>query len=105
MSIHQVVIKAYKHQILEDFNNDKYLPKTVDGLLEFLTDNNAGRQYVVYHYKNPYTIQTSIWQRLNRFWVLPCLIISMPFTWLVCGKTGVNTHSKFGKWLAKITRL
>ncbi len=105
MGIHNRAVEAYKFQILKDFKEDGRFPNTVEGLADFLTDDEKYNGYIVYHEKDPYNYDTTIWQRLNRLWVLPCCLIAMPFTWLATGQTGVNVHGKFGKWLAKITGL
>lgn len=102
MSIHQQLNEAYKHQVLNDFEDNGKFPNTPEGLLDFIKEYD---DYIIYHRENPYSKKTTIWQRLNRFWVLPCCLIAMPFTWLATGRTGVNVHGKFGKWLAKITGL
>lgn len=102
MSIWNQAKEAYKYQILKDFKDNGNFPNTPEGLLDFIDEYN---DYVIYHYGGWGNYKTTIWQRLNRLWVLPCYLIAMPFTWLATGQTGVNVHGKFGKWLAKITGL
>lgn len=102
MSIHNRLNEAYRHQILNDFEDNQYYPKTPEGLLEFLYSDESN--YKIYHYKDIYT--KSIWQnRLNRIWVVPIWFVIAPFKWLFTGSSGVNQHTKLGKWLAKITGL
>ena len=106
MSIHNRVNKAYQIDLLRDFKDYPYLPKTPEGLIEFLFDdeNEIGSDYVVYRYKERYD-KTTLSQRLNRVWVLPIWFIISPFKWLATGSSGVNQQTKLGKWLAKITGL
>ena len=102
MSIWNQAKEAYKYQILKDFKDNGNFPNTPEGLLDFIDEYS---DYVIYHYEGWGSYKTTIWQRLNRLWVLPCCLIAMPFTWIATGQTGVNVHGKFGKWLAKITGL
>lgn len=102
MSIHSRLNEAYRHQILNDFEDNKYLPKTPEGLLEFLYSDESN--YKIYHYKDPYTKST--WRnRLNTLWLVPLWFIVSPFIWLFTGQFGINQHSKLGKWIAKVTGL
>lgn len=105
MSIHNRVHEAYKHQILQDFKENKYLPKTPEGLLEFLFDEDS--DYRVYHYNDPWgeSNKRTIFNRLNTLWMLPIWAVCAPFLWLSTGETGINQHSKLGKWIAKVTGL
>ena len=102
MSIHNRVHEAYRNQILNSFKENKYLPKTPEGLLDFLFDDNS--QYRIYHYSDPY-VKSTLKQRLNRLWIIPCWWIIAPFKWIFTGSAGVNTHTKFAKWVAKATGL
>lgn len=105
MSIHKRARQAYKHELKKDFQDNKYLPQTVDGLLEYLFDQDVHYNgYVVYQDKESYDKNT-VGQRLNRLWVVPIWFVIAPFKWLLTGESGVNQHSKFGGWLAKITGL
>lgn len=104
MSIHNRVNKAYQSNLLKDFKDCPYLPKTPEGLIEYLFDDDIGSDYIVYRFKEQYD-KTTLTQRLNRIWVLPLWFAIAPFKWLLTGHSGVNQHSKFGKWLAKITGL
>lgn len=45
------------------------------------------------------------WQRLNRLWFVPMWFISIPFQWLFRGKVGVESTSKFGKIMSRLTGL
>lgn len=102
MSIHNRLHEAYKYQILNDFKDNKYLPKTPEGLLEFLFNDDS--LYRIYYYNDPYT-KTTLGQRLNRLWIIPCWWIVAPFKWILTGTAGVNTHTKFAKWVSKATGL
>lgn len=102
MSIHNRVNETYRHQVLNAFNENKYLPKTPEGLLDFLFAEDS--EYLVYHYKEQYD-KTTFVQRFNRLWVIPCWWVVAPFKWIITGSAGVNDHTKFAKWLAKITGL
>lgn len=106
MSIHNYTRKAFKHELKKDFEEDKYLPKTVDGLLEYLFDQDVRyKGYHVYLDKEAYSARSNTTQRLNRLWVVPIWFVIAPFKWLATGSAGVNQHTKLGKWLAKITGL
>lgn len=45
------------------------------------------------------------WQRLNRLWFVPLYILTIPFQWLIRGRMGFETTSKFGALMAKLTGL
>lgn len=105
MSIHRHAKQAYKHQLKKDFLENKYLPQTVDGLLEYLFDQDIHYNgYIVYQYKESCD-KSTVGQRLNRLWAVPCWWLVAPFKWLFTGSSGVNQHTKLGKWLAKVTGL
>lgn len=100
MSIHNRVHEAYRFKILSEFKENKYLPQTPEGLLEFLFNEDS--EYRIYYYDDPYTNNT-ISQRLNTMWVLPLWFVCAPFLWVFTGNTGINQHSKLGKWISKVT--
>lgn len=100
MSIHNRVHSAYKFKILSEFKENKYLPQTPEGMLEFLFEDNS--EYRIYYYDDPYTKNT-IGQRLNTMWMLPLWFVCAPFLWVFTGDTGINQHSKLGKWISKMT--
>lgn len=102
MSIHNRVHEAYKYKLLAEFKDNKYLPQTPEGLLEFLFDEDS--EYRIYYYDDPYT-KRSVVHRLNTLWMLPIWAVCAPFLWLFTGETGINQHSKLGKWIAKVTGL
>lgn len=104
MSIHNRVNKAYQTDLLKDFKDYPYLPKTPEGLIEYLFDDDIGSDYIVYRFKEQYD-KTTLIQRLNRIWVTPIWFVIAPFKWLFTGSSGVNQHTKLGEWLAKITGL
>jgi hypothetical protein len=101
MSIHNRVHEAYKHQIERDFK-ESHLPQNINGLLDFLCDDEERGDYRVYHLNDVYE-KTTLNQRLNRLWILPCWWVITPFKWIFTGSAGVNTHTKFAKWVAKVT--
>lgn len=103
MSIHNRVHEAYKHQIEKDFK-ESHLPQTINGLLDFLCDDEERGDYRVYHLNDVYE-KTTLKQRLNVLWLVPVWWIIAPFKWVFTGKAGVSQHSKVGKWLAKMTGL
>ena len=47
----------------------------------------------------------TFWQRLNRLWFVPLWVITMPFQWLIRGRVGFDTTSKFAKVCSRITGL
>lgn len=102
MSIHNRVHSAYKFKILAEFKENKYLPQTPEGLLEFLFDEDS--EYVIYYYKDPYT-KSTLKHRLNTMWMLPLWFVCAPILWVFTGDTGINQHSKLGKWISKVTGL
>lgn len=104
MTIHRYARKAYKHQLNNDFKENKYLPQTVDGLLDYLFDEDSYTGYIVYIDKEDYD-KSTIGQRLNRLWVVPVCLVCAPFQWMFTGKTGLSQHSNLGSWVAKITGL
>lgn len=100
MSIHNRVHEAHRYTVLAQFKANKYLPQTPEGLLEFLFDDNS--EYRIYYYDDPYT-KSTLKHRLNTLWMLPVWLVCAPFLWVFTGKTGVNQHSKLGKWISKMT--
>lgn len=68
MSIHNRLNEAYKHKILEEFKENKYLPKTPEGLLDYLFDDDS--IYKIYYYEDPYS-KSKLAHRLNTLWVVP----------------------------------
>lgn len=104
MTIHRYTRKAYKHQLKQDFESNQYSPKTVDGLLDYLFDEDRYTGYHVYCDKENYS-KSTVLQRFNRLWIIPCWWVVAPFKWLATGSAGVSDHSKLGIWLAKITGL
>ena len=102
MSIHNRVHKAYYFKVLSEFKENKYLPQTPEGMLDFLFEDNS--DYVVYYYNDPYT-KSTLKHRLNTMWMLPLWFVCAPFLWVFTGDTGINQHSKLGKWISKVTGL
>ncbi|MFU2365561.1 MAG: hypothetical protein ACM685_07755 [Enterobacteriaceae bacterium] len=52
-----------------------------------------------------YHNEVKIWQRLNQLWVVPILIITIPFQWLFKGYYGFKNESKLARILGNITGL
>ena len=52
-----------------------------------------------------YNDEVKIWQRLNQLWVVPILIITIPFQWLFKGYYGFKNDSKLARILGNITGL
>lgn len=44
-------------------------------------------------------------QRLNRLWVVPLYLLTVPFQWLIRGRVGFEPSSKAGMFIKKITGL
>lgn len=102
MSIHNRLHSAYKFKVLSEFKENKYLPQTPEGMLDFLFEDNS--DYVIYYYNDPYT-KSTLKHRLNTMWMLPLWLVCAPFLWVFTGDTGINQHSKLGKWISKVTGL
>lgn len=102
MSIHNRVHEAYKYKLLAEFKENKYLPQTPEGMLDFLFEDDS--DYVVYYYNDPYN-KSTLKHRLNTMWMLPLWFVCAPFLWVFTGNTGINQHSKLGKWISKVTGL
>lgn len=102
MSIHNRVHEAHRYALLAQFKANKYLPQTPEGLLEFLFDEDS--EYRIYYYDDPYT-KSTLKHRLNTMWMLPLWFVCAPFLWVFTGNTGINQHSKLGKWISKVTGL
>ncbi|OAT32017.1 phage protein [Buttiauxella brennerae ATCC 51605] len=45
------------------------------------------------------------WQRLNRLWFVPLYLLTIPFQWLIRGRTGFSTTSKIAALFSRITGL
>lgn len=52
-----------------------------------------------------YHDDVKMWQRLNQLWVVPLLIVSIPFQWLFKGSHGFGNGSKLAKIISHITGL
>lgn len=102
MSIHRRVNEAYSFQILNTFKENKYLPDTAEGMLEYLFSDES--DYKVYHLREVYN-KSTLANRLNLLWIYPVWLVLSPFLWLFTGSAGIDNHSKFGKFLARITNL
>ena len=102
MSIHNRVHEAHRYTVLAQFKANKYLPQTPEGMLDFLFEDNS--DYVVYYYNDPYT-KSTLKHRLNIMWMVPLWFVCAPFLWVFTGDTGINQHSKLGKWISKVTGL
>ncbi|CAD91794.1 hypothetical protein [Yersinia phage PY54] len=44
-------------------------------------------------------------QRLNRLWIVPLYMLTVPFQWLFRGKVGFNNESKIAAVFVKLTGL
>ncbi|EPS1205530.1 TPA: hypothetical protein ACKP07_005006 [Serratia marcescens] len=61
----------------------------------------------------PFTIVDNSWvepdatfiQRINRLWFVPIYLLTIPFQWLFRGRVGVETNSKLGALMSKLTGL
>lgn len=104
MTIHRYARKAFKSQLKKDFQDNKYAPQTVDGLLDYLFDEDRFTGYLVYQDRESYD-KTTLGQRLNRLWIVPCWWLAAPILWITTGDAGISQHTKLGEWLAKKTGL
>lgn len=68
--------------------------------------NDGESEYVIYRYDNDseweHSRRSTLLQRFNMIWVWPLFMITVPFQWLFLGKVGLNSHSKFGKFVMKL---
>ncbi|MDT9381200.1 hypothetical protein RPW61_22695 [Citrobacter freundii] len=49
--------------------------------------------------------EAKFWQRLNRLWLVPLCVITIPFQWLFRGRVGFESTSKIGALFQRITGL
>ena len=103
MSIHNRAVEAYRFQIEKAFKESNHHPQTVQGLFDFLCDEEE--HFIVYHYDDIYHEKTTLKQRLNRMWIMPLYLCIAPFKWLITGTMGIHPHTKLAKWVAKATGL
>lgn len=52
-----------------------------------------------------YPDDVKLWQRINQLWVVPLLVLTIPFQWLFKGYVGFKNESKLGALLGKLTGL
>jgi len=104
VSIHNRAVEAYRFQIEKAFKESSQ-PKTVQGLFDFLCDDEERGDFIVYHYDDIYHEKTTLKQRLNRMWIMLLHLCVAPFKWLITGTTGIHPHTKLAKWVAKATGL
>jgi hypothetical protein len=65
------------------------------------SDYRAESEFKLVHKYSPY-IKTKWWQRLNRLWVYPIFLCTLPLQWIIRGETGVETESDLGVILTKL---
>lgn len=63
--------------------------------------SNPRSKFKVVHRRDPY-IKTKWWQRINRLWVFPLFLCTLPFQWIIRGETGIPTESDLGIILTKL---
>lgn len=63
--------------------------------------SHAKSKFKLVHRHNPYT-KTKWWQRINRLWVFPLFLCTLPFQWIIRGETGISTESDLGIILTKL---
>lgn len=102
MSLYQRMYKAHRYVVEREVGKDATAAQVLDCLFGTYDENV---EYVVYHYNDPYTKESTVLQRLNRLWVVPAFWLCAPFQWFFTGDVGVNDHSKLGEFLHKITGL
>ena len=93
--------ESIRKEILDELGEDKSADALLDNLLRS-TDGWNNSDYRIIKYTN--VQKSSLWNRLNYLWVYPVFICSIPFTWLITGKWGLDRKSKVGKvvdWLIK----
>lgn len=90
---------VYRHQV------KKYIGKdgTVDDVLDYLFGKYGepcDADFVIRAWSKDSHTRL---QRLNMFWAVPLTMCCMPFQYVMKGKTGWDTTTKFGRWILKVT--
>tara|TARA_R110000744_G_C19371770_1_gene563197 strand:- start:55114 stop:55416 length:303 start_codon:yes stop_codon:yes gene_type:complete len=89
--------EAYKRVILQEAGGDK---ATVESVLNLLLDD--GGYYRVTKWDDYYEERT-VWQRIVFCLLFPFLLLSLPFQWILTGKTGITSKTKLGRFILDIT--
>lgn len=96
---------THRSSITKKMKDETDMNELLDTLFGKYDDGES--DYVIYRYDNGsewgLSRKTTLLQRFNMIWVWPLFMITVPFQWLFLGKVGINGHSKFGKWILKIT--
>lgn len=97
-----------RRRLIEDLRKDLKDSTDIKEVYDLLFGkwDEGGSEYVVYRYDNEgdwgNRKKTTLLQRFNMLWLYPLFVVTVPFQWLFLGKVGVNTHSKFGKFIMKL---
>lgn len=102
MSLYQRMYKAHRYIVERDVGTDATAKQVLDHLFG---DYDETTEYAVYHYNDPYTKPSTLFQRFNRLWVIPVFYLCVPFQWFLTGSVGLNDHTKLGEFIHKITGL
>jgi hypothetical protein len=99
---------VYKLEFTKELKNirgyDKMCPSTIDKLTDHLFGDgysHSESDFKLVHKLNPY-IKSKWWQRINRLWVFPLFLCTIPFQWIIRGETGIATESDLGIILTKL---
>ncbi len=86
----------HRHAIMKKVGKDASAEELMDYLLGNPCDGYHGGPYYLYRYA-PHT--DSIGQRLNKLWVYPLVLVSLPFQWLIKGSVGIKRETRLGQIL------
>lgn len=100
--------EAYRYELEREIGhirgNDAFCESTKKAILNHLFgdhDCRAESKFKVVHRYNPY-IKCKWWQRVNKLWIYPLFMITIPFQWLLRGETGVQTDSILGHTIKRL---
>lgn len=100
--------EVYQHEFTNELKNlreyESLCKVTEAKIINHLfgdSDYRAESKFKLVHRWNPY-IKTKWWQRINRLWVYPIFICTLPFQWILRGETGIATESDLGIILTKL---
>lgn len=90
--LHGSVLKDAKEAMGDDF--------TAEDLLEYLIESS---DYSLRAYSDKGG--RTIFNRVNMLWVWPLFMLSIPFQWIISGKTGYKLESKMGRILEYLVKI
>lgn len=87
-----------KSEITRQIKNyaDKDNP-TMDDCLDFLFGDSDGWIASDLKFYENKKVKSTLFQRLNCFWVYPIFTVCIPLQYVICGYTGMSRDSKLGK--------